>query len=55
MHCVESYEYLHKIETEYFAQPYRWILLEPTEEQLVNLTLLTDSNVILANFNTQLG
>lgn len=55
MRCSESYDFLHKIEAEYFAHPYRWILFESTEEQLVNLTLLTDSNVILANFNSHLG
>lgn len=55
MRCVQSYEFLYEIDEAYFGHPYRWILFEPIEERLANLTLLTDSNVILVNFNTELS
>lgn len=52
MRCNGSSMFLHRIEDVYFAQPYRWILFEPIEDILTNLTFLTDSNVVLINFNS---
>lgn len=49
--CVGSYKFLHGIDKAYFAHPYRWIMFEPVEERMVNLTLLPDSNVIFVHFN----
>lgn len=53
MRCERSVSFLHQIEKEYFAHPYRWILYEPNLESLENLTFLTDSNVILINSNAK--
>lgn len=55
MRCNESYNFLQKIEDSYFAQPFRWILFEPVEDHLTNLTFPTDSNIILVNFNPNLA
>lgn len=53
MRCERSVSFLHQIDAEYFAHPYRWILYEPNFESLQNLTFLTDSNVILINANAK--
>lgn len=55
MRCSGSYEMLHKIEASLFAHPHRWILLEPDENRLTNLTFLVDSNVLWINFNLELS
>lgn len=55
MRCTGSYEMLHKIEAALFAHPYRWILLEPDEHRLTNLTFLVDSNILCINFNSELS
>lgn len=53
MRCERSVSFLHRIEEEYFAHPYRWILYEAEFESLENLTFLIDSNVILINSNAK--
>lgn len=55
MRCDKSEKFLHDIEEEYFAHPYRWILFEPNIERLNNLTFLTDSNVLLIQSNGKKG
>lgn len=55
MRCNKSYTFLSKVEHRLFGHPYRWILFEPDESRLNNLTFLTDSNVIFVNFNTELS
>lgn len=49
--CVGSDKFLHGTDNAYFAHPYRWIMFEPVEERMVNLTFLPDSNVIFVHFN----
>lgn len=51
MRCNGSYDFLYKIERQYFAHPYRWILFEVVENRLANFTFLTDSNVIFVTIN----
>lgn len=55
MRCDGSHEFLNRIDATYFAHPYRWILFEPSENRLLSLSFLTDSNIILINFNAQLS
>lgn len=55
MRCSGSYQFLNNLDGAYFAQPYRWILFEPVEERLMELPFLTNSNVILINFNADLS
>lgn len=55
MRCKGSYDFLYKIERQYFAHPYRWIMFEVAENQLANSTFLTDSNVIFVNVNENLN
>lgn len=45
--------YFEQVSDKYFAHPYHWIVLNLDENDLnkLNLTLLPDSNVILANYN----
>lgn len=52
MRCTGSYEFLERVEYIYFGHPYRWILFEANQHSLLNLPFLTDSNVILINFDT---
>lgn len=53
--CARSNQFLHQISGAYFAHPYRWIMFEPNEERLLNLTLLPDSNAIFVHFNANLS
>lgn len=53
MRCERSVQFLHQIEEDYFAHPYRWILYEPESKSSNNLTFLIDSNVILINSNAK--
>lgn len=55
MRCNGSHEFLNRVEAAYFGHPYRWILFEPNENRLLNLTFLTDSNILLINFNETLS
>lgn len=55
MRCIESHEFLLNIESAFFGHPYRWILLEPIADKLNKSTFLTDSNVLLINFNSNLS
>lgn len=54
MRCDGSYEFLNNLNDSYFAHPNRWILFEPDENRMINLSFLTDSNVILVNYNADL-
>lgn len=55
MRCNDSHAFLNKIDGAYFGHPYRWILFEPVADKLDSLAFLTDSNVLLVNFNTHLS
>lgn len=55
MRCAGSYKFMHAIDGAYFAHPYRWIIYEPIEERMMNLTLLPDSNVIFIHFHAETG
>lgn len=52
MDCVDSYEFLSMVDIRCFAHPYRWILLDPIWQLLNTSFFLPDSNVILANLES---
>lgn len=51
--CEQNSDFLMNVQPRYFAHPYRWIIAGATDDSIQNLTLLTDSNVILANQNAE--
>lgn len=55
MRCDGANEFLNTLDKEYFAHPYRWILLEPFEDRMEHLPFLTDSNVLVVKFNANLS
>lgn len=55
MRCDGAHEFLSTLRNDYFAHPYRWILLEPIEDRMEHLPFLTDSNVLVINFNANLS
>lgn len=55
MRCDGASEFLSTLDKEYFAHPYHWLLFEPIHDHIERLPFLTDSNVILVNFNKKLA
>lgn len=51
MHCNGADHFLRNLNQKYFAHPFRWIITDGTEQTIVDLHLLPDSNVILVNFD----
>lgn len=49
MNCVHSSDFLMNTEEKYFAQPYRWIIADASNDSIASLSILPGSNVILAN------
>lgn len=49
MSCGNSSHFLSNIDEHYFAHPFRWIIVDATNDSIRNLLFLPDSNVILAN------
>lgn len=49
MKCERNSEILSNVDNKYFAHPYRWIIADATHRTMQNLTLLPDSNVMIAD------
>lgn len=49
----EAVDFLSSTDPKYFAHPFRWIIVDATQDAIQNLTLLPDSNIILANQDEQ--
>lgn len=54
MRCVGNEQFLWQIDEIYFGRPYRWILLQPNPRDLMNLTILPDSDVLIIRTNEKL-
>lgn len=52
--CERNSDFLSNVQDRYFAHPYRWIIAGADSYSIQNLTLLPDSNVIIAHQNTEL-
>lgn len=50
--CERNSDFLSNVQNRYFAHPYRWIIAGADSYSIQNLTLLPDSNVIIAHQNT---
>lgn len=50
--CERNSDFLQNVPDRYFAHPYRWIIAGANSYSIQNLTLLPDSNVIIAHQNT---
>lgn len=55
MNCEQGNTFLSTVESKYFAHPYRWIIIDSTIKSIESLSILPDSNVILANTDTSEG
>lgn len=55
MNCKECSNDLSNVDEQYFAHPYRWILADASQNSIQNLTILPDSNIILAMQNQNPG
>lgn len=51
MGCEQNSNFLLNVDEKYFAHPYRWILVDATHESIQKLTILPDSNIIIATQN----
>lgn len=51
MHCEESVRFVVNTSGTYFGHPFRWILVDGTDDVYGRLHLLPDNNVILAAFD----
>lgn len=55
MNCDRNSNFLSNVDEKYFAHPYRWIIVEATNNSIRNLTLLPGSDIILANRDEHSG
>lgn len=49
MNCEASFDFLMNTQDTYFTHPYRWIIVDASNDSIENLAFLPGSNVILAN------
>lgn len=49
MNCKQYSTFLVSVDEKYFSHPYRWILIDATNDSIEHLHFLPDSNIILAN------
>lgn len=48
MKCERNSEFLSNVDNKYFAHPFRWIIADVTHETIQDLTILPNSNIIIA-------
>lgn len=51
MSCEWNLDFLPNVDEKYLAHPYRWIIVDATHESIQNLTILPNSNIIVATQN----
>lgn len=51
MNCERNANFFHKTHEKYFTHPFRWIIFNTSDDSIENLLFLSDSNVILVNYD----